>query len=392
MKYVILVGDGMADEPVPELGNRTPLEAARTPNMDALTAQAEIFGLARTIPDGFEPGSDVGNMSIFGYDPKRYYTGRAPIEAVSLGIDLKPSDVAVRCNLVKLAAKNGQTLMEDYSAGHISTDKAHELIKLLKPALEDENFTLYPGISYRHILLWRQGQDRFRATPPHNIPGQVVDKHLPSGLGSEALLELIEKSQKILKNQQANSIWLWGAGKKPNLPALHKRFGIQGVVISAVDLVRGLGLCAGLEVILVSGATGYLDTNYKGKVEAALKALQKNDFVYLHIEAPDETGHEGIAAKKVQAIEDFDSKVVSPLLAGLQEFPEFSLLLMPDHPTPVSIRTHTADPVPFLIYRKSKSSQISNPNQRFTESSARQTGVLRDEAHHLIEELLELNE
>ncbi|MBI1730328.1 cofactor-independent phosphoglycerate mutase [Candidatus Acetothermia bacterium] len=391
MKYVILVSDGMADEPVSELGNRTPLEAARTPNMDALTKQAEVFGLARTIPDGFEPGSDVGNMSIFGYDPKKYYTGRAPIEALSLGIDLIPSDVAVRCNLVKLAVKNGQTIMEDYSAGHISTEKAHELITLLKPALEDESFTLYPGVSYRHILLWRQGEDRFRATPPHNIPGQVIDKHLPSGQGSEVLLGLIEKSQKILKNEQANSIWLWGAGKKPSVPTLQKRFGIQGAVISAVDLIRGLGICAGLEVILVPGATGYLDTNYRGKVEAALRALQKNDFVSLHIEAPDETGHEGSVSKKVLAIEDFDSKVVGPLLAGLKTLPDFSLLLMPDHPTPVSIRTHTADPVPFLIYRKSKSSKITHAQQRFTESFALKTGILRDEAHHLIEELLQLN-
>ncbi len=394
MKYIILVGDGMADEPLAELGHRTLLEAARTPFMDALTRQAESFGLVRTIPDGFEPGSDVGNMSILGYDPKEYYTGRAPIEAVSLGIDLQPTDVAVRCNLVRLANRGAETIMADYSAGHISSEIAHRLIELLKPHIEDEHFRLFPGVSYRHILLWRGGSDQFKATPPHNIPNQAITPHLPKGDGSKVLLNLIEKSQEILKNEQANSIWLWGAGKRPQFPTLGERFGISGAVISAVDLVRGLGLCAGLKVIHVPGATGYLDTNYQGKVEAALQALDLDDFVYLHMEAPDETGHEGNIQKKLQAIEDFDSKVVGPLLNGLRRFEEYSLLLMPDHPTPVRLRIHTADPVPFLICRSRRLAEISAQKTvaqtRFTEKIASETGHLKPQGHRLIEELFDL--
>lgn len=388
MKYVILVGDGMADEPTAELEDRTLLEAAETPHMDALVAQAEVFGLARTIPDGFEPGSDVGNMSILGYNPDLYYSGRAPIEAASMGIDLEESDVALRCNLVRLNKNVEKWEMEDYSAGHIETSEAHRLIELLKPALESEYFTFHPGVSYRHICVWHGGIDGIRFTPPHNIPGQPIERYLPQGKRSEDLVELIKKSWKILAGQHANSIWLWGAGRAPQMPRLKERFGISGSVISAVDLVKGLGLLAGLEVIEVPGATGYLDTNYQGKVEAALGALDEKDLVYVHVEAPDETGHEGSLEKKLQAIEDFDACVVGPLLQGLAEFDAFSILLMPDHPTPIRTRMHSAEPVPFLISRSPSAVEKQHDQSSFSETAAKAAGVFRADAYLLIEELL----
>ena len=386
MKYVVLVGDGMADEPIAELDDKTPLEAAHCPHMDRLAQEAKVFGLAKTIPDGFEPGSDVGNMSILGYNPDLYYTGRAPIEAASMGIELEESDVALRCNLVKLVEEDDALIMEDYSAGHIETDEAHRLISLLQPVLEDESFKFYPGVSYRHLIKWRHGKKGLRYTPPHNIPGRAIKPFLPSGDGHEVLIELMEKSQEVLDGEQANSIWLWGAGVPPDIPTLSERFDISGAVISAVDLVKGLGLYAGLEVINVPGATGYLDTNYRGKVDATLDALQRHDLVYLHIEAPDETGHEGDYEKKVQAIEDLDEKVVGPVLEGLENFDEYSLLLMPDHPTPIHLRTHTSDPVPFVLFRSNEKS--SNPAFVYTESAAQNTGVFRPEAHELLPELL----
>ena len=386
MKYVVLVGDGMADEPIAELDDKTPLEVAHCPHMDQLTSQAKVFGLAKTIPDGFEPGSDVGNMSILGYNPDLYYTGRAPIEAASMGIELTETDVALRCNLVKLVEDEGELIMEDYSAGHIETDEAHRLISLLQPVLEDESFQLFPGVSYRHLIKWRHGKRGLRYTPPHNIPGRPIKSFLPAGDGHETLLDLIDRSQEILDGQQANSIWLWGAGVPPHLPTLTERFGITGAVISAVDLVKGLGMYAGLEVIEVEGATGYLDTNYSGKVDATLEALKRHDLVYLHVEAPDETGHEGDFKKKIQAIEDLDSKVVGPLLNGLSEHKEVSILLMPDHPTPVDLRTHTSDPVPFLIYRSNELE--SNSERVYTEKSAESSGTYRPDAHELMPELL----
>ncbi len=392
MKYVILVGDGMADYPVPELDGKTPLESAHTPHMDTLAQRASVLGLAKTIPDGMEPGSDVGNMSITGYDPKRYFTGRAPIEAASMGIELGPEDVAVRCNLVRLAQRGGQSVMDDYSAGHIPTEEAYKVMDQLRPHLENEHFELHAGVSYRHLLIWRDGHRKIegiKLTPPHNIPDQPIEPHLPRGNGSEILLTLMERARTLLQEREgkANAIWFWGAGPKPSMPTLHTRFGLKGSVISAVDLIRGLGVCAGLKVIRVPGATGYLDTNYQGKVEAALHALQQgDDLVYVHIEAPDEVGHEGNAQKKLRAIEDFDSKVVGPIVEGLRQFDEYSILLLPDHPTPVSLRRHIPDPVPFLIYR-SGDAQI-RPERAYSERAAQASGVAVSEAYRLMEQLV----
>lgn len=395
MKYLILVGDGMADYRIPELGNKTPLEIAHTPHMDALAQGAITLGLARTIPDGFEPGSDVGNMTIMGYDPHRYFTGRGPIEAASMGIELGPDDVAVRCNLVTLAQRNGQWVMEDYSAGHIPTDKAHKIIESLRPHLEDERFELHSGVSYRHLLIWRGGRaqiENVRLTPPHSIPGQPIEPHLPQGNGSEVFLNLMERARTHLntKTGKANAIWLWGAGPKPNMPTIQARFGLTGSVISAVDLVRGLGLYAGLQVIRVSGMTGYLDTNYQGKAKAALRALKEgDDLIYVHVEAPDEVSHEGDLSKKIRAIEDFDSQIVGPIVEGLKHFDEYSILLLPDHPTPVSLRVHTRDPVPFLIYRST--AVTSRPSQlSFSEVCAQASGISVNEGHTILSMLLHL--
>jgi len=387
MKYVILIGDGMADEPLDELEGKTPLEVARTPHMDALARRAEEMGLVKTVPEGFEPGSDVANMAILGYDPKRYYTGRAPLEAASMGIELAPDDVALRCNLVTLREEDGRLIMEDYSAGHIPTDEAHKIIESLKPALEDERFRLYPGVGYRHLLVWHGGRDDLALTPPHNIPGEPIEPHLPRGEGSELLIELMERARTKLSRlkSRANAIWFWGAGRRPQMPTLKERFGLRGSVISAVDLVRGLGALTGLKVIRVPGATGYLDTNYEGKAASALQALREgDDLVYVHVEAPDEVSHEGSLEKKLQAIEEFDARVVGPLLEGLTQFDEYALLLMPDHPTPIRKRVHTPDPVPFLIYRGREG---RSPSSGFSERSAQAAKIYVPEAPQLIERL-----
>jgi 2,3-bisphosphoglycerate-independent phosphoglycerate mutase len=389
MKYIILIGDGMADEPLEELGGKTPLETAHTPHMDELARRAGTFGLVKTIPEGYEPGSDVANMAILGYDPRRYYTGRAPLEAASIGIELTPDDVALRCNLVALREEDGRLVMADYSAGHIPTDEAKKLIELLKPELEDKHFKLYAGVSYRHLLVWRGGRDDLTLTPPHNIQGEPIEPHLPQGEGSGFLIELMERARAKLSREggRANALWFWGAGRKPRLPTLKERFGIEGSVISAVDLVRGLGALAGLKVIHVRGATGYLDTNYEGKAQAALKALSAgDDLVYVHVEAPDEVSHEGNLKKKLQAIEDFDAKIVGPIAQALQSFEKWTLLLMPDHPTPLKKRVHTSDPVPFLVARSSKEGE--DRERIYSERAACKTGVSLDNGYTLIERLL----
>ncbi len=401
MKYVILVGDGMADEPLEELGGRTPLEHAHTPHMDALARRAALMGLVRTVPEGMEPGSDVANMAILGYDPREHFTGRAPIEAAAMGIELGPDDVAIRCNLVTLEEQDGRLVMADHSAGHLPTPEAHALIARLKPVLEREGpFELHPGVSYRNLLVWRGGFSALRGvklTPPHNILDQPVDAYWPQppeSEGARTLLQLMQKARQFLlstqheHNTQANAIWLWGAGQKPKLIPLKARFGIAGAVISAVDLIKGLGALAGLRVLRVPGATGYLDTNYEGKVEYALDALkQGDDLVYVHVEAPDEVSHEGSLAKKRQAIEDFDARVVGPLVEGLQRFERWALLLLPDHPTPLKKRVHTPDPIPFALVRSWEAKESSQV-QGFGERAARKTGVVVEEGYTLIERLL----
>ena len=402
MKYAIVVGDGMADEPLEELDGRTPLEYARTPHMNALARRAAVLGQVRTVPEGLEPGSDVANMAILGYDPREHFTGRAPIEAAAMGIELGPEDVAIRCNLVTLKEQGGRLVVADHSAGHIPTPEAHALIAKLKPVVEREGpFELHPGVSYRNLLVWRGGFSSLRGvrlTPPHNILGEPADRYEPQppeSEGAQTLRRLMQRAREFLletqkeHNTQANAIWLWGAGRKPQLPPLAERFGIAGSVISAVDLIRGLGALAGLRILRVPGATGYLDTNYEGKVEYALDALREgDDFVYVHIEAPDEVSHEGSLEKKLRAIEDFDARVVGPLVEGLQRFERWALLLLPDHPTPLRKRVHTPDPVPFALVRSWEAEGLPLQVQGFSERATRGTGVLIKEGHRLIERLL----
>lgn len=360
-RYVVLVGDGMGDYPLDELEGRTPLEVAATPHMDELALRGEL-GNVLTIPPGMEPGSDVANMSLLGYDPKIYHTGRAPLEAASMGVRLGPTDVAYRCNLVTLdRGEDGVTRMGDYSAGHISTSEAHELIAALQEALAGSPLKLFPGVSYRHLLLWPGGRDDLRTTPPHDITGEATESYGAIYRREPLLLQFLERAASILADhpvnrarrnegrRPANAVWLWGQGKAPAMPTLAARWGLRGAMISAVDLLKGMGVYAGLEPIAVPGATGYLDTNYAGKVEAALRSLEEGDFVYLHIEAPDEAGHEGSLEKKIQAIEDFDRQVVGPMVEGLKRFPKVNLLVVTDHLTPIHVRTHVADPVPFLL-------------------------------------------
>lgn len=354
MKLIVLLGDGMADLPLEVLGGRTPLQAAEKPNMERLARQGRS-GLARTVPEGFAPGSDVANLSVLGYDPAECYTGRAPLEAAAMNVHLGPDDIAFRCNFVTI--DNG--LMKDYSAGHISTEEGQELIEALAPLMPGQR--LYPGVSYRNLLVLQAGA-RAECTPPHDISGQPVEEHLPRGQDSELLVALMEAARPVLERHQvnrrriaagkrpANAIWLWGQGPAPAMPSFAEKYGLSGAMISAVDLLKGIGRYAGLEVIDVPGATGNIDTNYQGKVDAALEALKSRDFVYLHIEAPDEAGHEGEIDLKVRAIELFDEKVVGPVLQALEKSGEdWRVLLMPDHATPISIKTHSSDPVPFTI-------------------------------------------
>ena len=374
-KYIILVGDGMADYPIEELNGKTPLQAARTPHMDGLLAMGRM-GMVRTIPDGMEPGSDVANMSLLGYDPLRYHTGRAPLEAASMGIHLRPEEVAFRCNLVTLEKDaQGVVRMLDYSAGHITTAESHELVGALQKAVEGTPLCLYPGVSYRHLLVWTDGREDLQTTPPHDISGEPATPHQEVYRQEAVLLSFVEKAGGILAdhpvNKQrivagkrpANAVWLWGQGRAPSMPTLKERYGLTGAMISAVDLLKGLGVYAGLEPIFVPGATGYLDTDYAGKVNAALNALETGDLVYVHIEAPDEAGHEGSLNKKIEAIEAFDEKVVGPILSEISRFHKVRLLIETDHPTPISIRTHATDPVPFLLvedFERAKPAEASS--------------------------------
>jgi 2,3-bisphosphoglycerate-independent phosphoglycerate mutase len=394
MKYVILVGDGMGDYPVAELGGKTPLEAAKTPHLDELARRGEL-GLARTIPLGMEPGSDIANLAIMGYDPERYHTGRAPLEAAALGVDLRPDEVAFRCNLVTLRPENSGLIMEDYSAGHISSGEARELIASLEAALGRAGRRFYPGVSYRHLLVWREGDAAWQTYPPHDWTGKEVG-HLMNG-GARPLWDLVRASWPVLQDHAINrsrlaahkkpatSIWLWGQGRPPRMPDLWERFGLTGAVISAVDLIRGIGKYAGLEPVLVPGATGFLDTNYAGKVAAALAALKDRDLVFVHVEAPDEAGHSGELSLKLQAIEDFDAKVVGPMVAGLARLGDFRLLALCDHLTPLARRTHTSEPVPFVLYDSRTPGDRARP---YSEAAAKNAGLLLEQGADLLPRLL----
>lgn len=399
MKYIVMLGDGMADYPVEALGGKTPLEAAKKPNIDRLARHAEL-GMARTVPEGMKPGSDVANLSAMGYNPLDCYTGRSPLEAVSIGIRMSDTDVAFRCNLVTLSDESeyGDKTMVDYSSGEITTEEAAELIRAVDEAFRTDEILFYPGISYRHCMIWHGGPVGLDLTPPHDISDRKVTEYLPK---NPVILDLMKRSYDILKdhpvNQErlarglnpANSIWLWGEGTKPGVSLFEKTYGVKGSVISAVDLIKGIGICAGMKVIEVEGATGNIDTNFKGKGEAALQTLlDGQDLVYIHVEAPDECGHHGDLEGKVRAIELIDELVVGPLLEGLEAAGEaYSILVMPDHPTPLAIKTHISDPVPYLLYCSTE--PIESGIETYTENTAKSTGQFVEQGQKLMEKLLE---
>lgn len=398
MKYIVMLGDGMADYPVEDLGGKTPLEVAKKPNIDRL-ARGGRLGMVKTVPDGLMPGSDVANLSAMGYDPLKCYTGRSPLEAVSIGIQMDDTDVAFRCNLVTLSddAEYAEKTMVDYSSGEITTAEAAELIRAVDEAFRTDEILFYPGISYRHCMIWHQGPVGLNLTPPHDISDRKITEYLPQ---NPVILDLMKRSYEILKdhpiNQDrmarglnpANSIWLWGEGTRPGVTGFEAAYGVKASVISAVDLIKGIGLCAGMKVIEVEGATGNIDTNFKGKGEAALKTLlDGQDLVYIHVEAPDECGHHGDLEGKIQAIERIDQDIVGPLLKGLEEAGEdYSILVMPDHPTPISIKTHISDPIPYLLYC---STDVTDSGiDTYTEKTGKSTGVYVEPGYLLMQQLL----
>lgn len=396
-KYAVVLCDGMADLPVEALGGKTPMEAAHKPVMDSLAAAGEV-GLVRTVAPGLKPGSDVANLSVMGYDPAIYYSGRSPLEAVSMGVELSESDVAMRCNLVTLSDEPdySKKTMVDYCAGDISTPEAAELIAAVGQALGNEIFEFHAGISYRHCLVWHGGSvDIGFLTPPHDISGRVIGEYLDSDPAAAKLIELMKASVEVLANHPVNlrriaegkrpatSIWFWGQGVKPRLDSFEKKFGLRGAVVSAVDLIRGIGRCADMTVCEVEGATGYIDTCFEGKTQAAIDSFEAGaDLVYLHFEAPDECGHRGETENKVRSIELIDSKVLSPLLEGLKKYDSYRVMVLPDHPTPLSLMTHTGEPVPYLIYRSDdeKHSGVSC----FSEASAKDTGLFIEQGHTIM--------
>jgi len=400
MKYLILVGDGMGDHPVAELGNKTPLQAAATPAIDALCRKSQILEAA-TVPDGYHPGSDVANMSLLGYDPALYYTGRAPLEAANMGVALAADETAFRCNLVTIDHVPGQTTMVDFSAGHISNEEAVELIAAIQQECGTNRFHLHAGISYRHLLVVQDPVPDMVAVPPHDYIGKDVSEAYQAYLAFPEWRELMIRAQQVLADHPVNRrrmennrnpatcIWPWGSGKMPTMPSLKQRFGIGGTMISAVDLLNGLGVCTGLHVAEVEGATGYIDTNYEGKAQAALDALAREDFVFVHLEAPDEAGHQGRADHKVQAIEDFDRRIVGAITDALRQRNEaFRVIVTMDHFTPLSLRTHTAEPVPALLYDSRETAE--GANQPFDETLlAAPDHLTKTKGHNLINHLLE---
>ena len=400
MKYVIVLGDGMADEPIEALSGKTPLAFAKTPMIDQL-AQTGKVGLAKTIPTGMKPGSDTANLAVLGYDPEKYYSGRSPLEALSIGVPMQATDIALRCNTVTLSDEPGVPYAErtiiDHSADEISTADAAQLIEAVRPVFENETYQFYVGTSYRHCLIWAGGvvQD---ITPPHDILGKVIGDYLPE---DPKLRAMMEQSFAILDNHplnvarakagknKANSLWFWGAGTKPALSSFTEKTGKRGAMISAVDLLKGIAVGAGMQVLEVEGATGGLTTNYEGKAAAAAKALLEdgNDFAYIHVEAPDEMGHQGSVENKVKAIEYLDGRVIRPLYDALTASGEdFRMLILPDHPTPIRLRTHTGDPVPYLLY---DSTAKLGTGALYNEASAQQTGAYIEKGYTLIDHLFE---
>lgn len=393
MKYCIVVPDGLADYPIDKLSGRTPVEAARTPFLDFLAQNGQL-GLVKTIPNGFPAGSDVANLTLLGYSPREYYSGRAPLEAASIGIKLNDDDWAFRCNFITATGD----VLEDFCAGHIKTDEASVLIKLLNEKFGNDSIQFYTGKSYRHIMVYKGAQKMdARCFPPHDIMGQSIQKHLPKGNGSEILIDLMERSRAYLSNHDvnkvridleenpANMIWLWGQGHRPKMPTFKERFHLTGAVITAVDLIKGIACYLGWDIIQVPGATGYLDTNYANKGQYAVKALETNDVVLVHIEAPDEAGHEGNVHEKILAIEQVDSKIIGPLLEAKNIFRDLRILVLPDHYTPIVKRTHTPEPVPFVAYGSDIEKGIGLP---YSETNARASGLYIEEGHRLIEHFI----
>ena len=398
MKYVVILGDGMADEPIEALDGRTPLEAAKTPTMDQLAKDAEI-GLLKTIPDGMKPGSDTANLAVLGYDPKEYYTGRSPLEALSIGVPMEDTDVALRCNLVTLTEEEPyeEKRILDHSSSEISTEDADVLLDAVKKELQSENYQFYTGTSYRHCMIWKNGTV-VELTPPHDHLTEVIHPYLPQ---DAMLREMQKRSYEILANHPfnqerrakglnpANSLWFWGAGTKPMLSAFSEKYGKNGAMISAVDLLKGIAVGAKMQVIEVPGANGGLHTNYEGKAEAALKALLQDgmDFAYVHLEAPDEMGHQGSLERKLQAIENLDHRIIRLVKDGLDASGEdYRMLVLPDHPTPLRIRTHSAEPVPYLLYDSRKHLGSSTI---YCERTAKENGIRRMEGYEMMDVLLE---
>lgn len=398
MKYIVVLGDGMADEPIAELGGKTPLAYAETPNMDRLSKLSEV-GMVHTIPDGMKPGSDTANLSVIGYDPKKYYSGRSPLEALSIGVPMKDTDIAIRCNIVTLSEEDvpfEERTIIDHSSSEISTEDCAVLLQAVAEQLANETFQFYVGTSYRHCLIWDKGEV-VELTPPHDVLGQVIGQYLPE---NAALREMMKKSYDILVNHPinierkkqglnpANCCWFWGAGTKPMLSSFEEKTGKKGMMVSAVDLLKGIAVGAGMGVALVEGANGGLHTNYAGKVEAAVKSVTEDgyDFAYIHVEAPDEMGHQGSMERKIQAIEYLDTQVIGPVVEKMEAAGEdFRLLVLPDHPTPICKRTHTSDNVPYMLYDSTKP---QNHTWNYNEEEGRASGNFVAQGHKLIDKFL----
>lgn len=401
MKYIVLLVDGMADYPIESLGNKTPLEVVSIPYINRMAQMGEV-GMVQTIPQGMSPGSDTANLSVMGYAPEVYHTGRSPLEAASMGVHMEETDVTFRCNIVTVSdeANYCDKTMIDHSAGEITTEEARELIEYLKPHLENDFLKLYPGVSYRHLLVWDKGPEDFTLVPPHDILDQPIAAHLPKGSGGAVIQALMEKSHKLLKDhpvnlkriekglRPANSAWIWGEGKKPRLDSFEEKYGIAGAVISAVDLINGIGVCAGLEPMVVPGATGTLHTNFEGKAKAAVSVLKDGkDFVYVHLEAPDECGHQGDLNGKIKSMEIIDEKVAGYIIDEMNAWGvDYRFLVLPDHRTPIARRTHTSEPVPYVLYDSTK--ELGKPEQAFTEASGEAAGNYFDSGHRLMDHFI----
>jgi 2,3-bisphosphoglycerate-independent phosphoglycerate mutase len=400
MKYIVVLYDGMADYPVPALNGKTPMEVAKKPLLDNLAKNGEI-GLVKTVGDGLKPGSDIANMSVLGYNPHECYTGRSPLEAVSIGVDMQDTDIIFRCNLVTLSDEENYTdkTMVDYSAGDISTADATEIIKSVQEHFGNEIFSFYPGVAYRHCLVWKNGTlELGNMTPPHDISGKVIGKYLSDSENAKELIAMMKASYDFLMEhpvnkrriaegkRPANSIWLWGEGTKPSLPDFKAKYGVNGSIISAVDLLKGIAKCANMASPDVDGATGYIDTNFDGKAECAIKELETKDFVYIHLEAPDECGHRNEPENKVKAIEIIDEKILGKILPALEKYDDYKIMVLPDHPTPITTMTHASDPVPYMIYQKSKASD--NGISSFTEATAKATGNYVEVGHTLMDKFI----